>query len=132
MICHLPYTSENRLVARKERNFFDKEATTFRLSVDEFKKVSPSLLRNNAVLTAENREKWLQSGVVVPNNLLSSSLKPVLQKLESIWPALAFSTFNAEVENTFPDALNMTIVSKLIRKYHTRAENFWNSESVAE
>ena len=131
-ICHLPYTSENRLLARKGRDFFDQQETTFRLSVDEFKKASPSFLRNKAVLTPENREKWLQSGVVVPNNLLSSSLKPMLQKLESIWSALTLSTYNAEVENTFPDALNMTIVSKLIRKYHTRAEQFWKGGSIAE
>ena len=126
MICHLRYTSEHRLSARKAREFFDQQKTTMRLNVEDFKDQSPSSLRKMAVLTPENRKKWLQTGVIVANNVLADSLAPVIRRIEEIWPKLAGASFNAEDANSFPDSLDLKIISKFIRKYHSRAEKLWN------
>lgn len=132
MICHLPHTSEHRLVARKRRNFFDQQKTTNRLNVEGLSNASPSSLRKMAVLTPENREKWLESGVIVANESFAHSIAPVLPKLEKIWPQLKGATYNLEAENSFPDSLDLKIVSKLIRKYHSRAEKLWNEGARGE
>jgi hypothetical protein len=132
LICHLRYTSEHRLVSRKKRNFFDQQKTTMRLNVEDLKNASPSSLRKMGVLTPENQGKWLQSGVIVANNVLANSLAPVIQRIEKIWPRLIDTSYNSEAENSFPDALDIKIMSKLIRKYHSRAEKLWNEGARGE
>jgi hypothetical protein len=126
MICHLRYTSEYRLSTRKKREFFDQQKTTARLNVEDFKNQSPFFLREMAVLTLENREKWLQTGVIVANNVLAESLAPVIHRLEEIWPKLTDASFSPDAANSFPDSLDMKVVSKLIRKYHSRAQGMWD------
>jgi hypothetical protein len=126
MICHLRYTNEHRLEARKNRDFYDQKETTNRINTDDFKNAPPSFLRKKAVLTPENRKKWLQTGVIVANNMLADSLVPVMRRIEEIWPKLAGASFNAEDANSFPDSLDLKIISKFIRKYHSRAEKLWN------
>jgi len=128
MICHLPYTSENRLIARKKRLFFDRQKTTFRLSTDQLSDASPSALRKMAVLNPKNRDQWLQAGVITTDNAFEESLKPVIDKLQKFWPQLTLATFKSEVADSFPDSLDLKIVSKLIRKYHSRAETMWDGQ----
>jgi hypothetical protein len=132
MICHLPYTSEQRLMARRKRSFFDKQETTYRLNVDSFKRESPASLLSGAVLSAENREKWLQSGVILANESFAQSIAPVIAKLEKIWPQLSVAKFSEDTESSFPDSLDLKIVSKLIRKYHTHTERLWNGGTLGE
>jgi hypothetical protein len=114
------------LSARKAREFFDQQKTTMRLNVEDFKDQSPSSLRKMAVLTPENRKKWLQTGVIVANNELADSLAPVIRRIEEIWPKLASASFDQDAANSFPDSLDLKIISKFIRKYHSRAEKLWN------
>ena len=126
MICHLRYTNEHRLEARKNRDFYDENETTNRLNTEDFKNAPPSFLRNKAVLTPENREKWLQTGVIVANNVLADSFAPVIRRIEEIWPKLASASFDQDAANSFPLSLDLRIVSKLIRKYHSRSEAMWD------
>jgi hypothetical protein len=128
MICHLPYTSKQRLVAKRKRSFFDRQETTNRLNVDSFKRESDASLRSRAVLNTKNRENWLQSGVIVANESFARSIAPVIPKLEKLWPQLTLAKFSKDAQSSFPDSLDLKIVSKLIRKYHSRAETMWDGQ----
>jgi hypothetical protein len=132
MLCHLPHTSEQRFISRRNRNFFDQEETTNRLNFGNLKSATPASLRSTAVLSAKNKERWLQSGIIVANESFAQSIAPVITKLEKIWSQLSVAKFNKDAESSFPDSLDLKIVSKLIRKYHTRTERLWNGGGLGE
>jgi len=125
IICHLPYTGQSRLEYRKTRNFFDQQDTTYRLSVNELKNQPISELRSKAVLSSENKERWLQSGVIIENSEFRKTLLPVIEKIEVMWPEVILASYNPEDEHSFPDSLDIRLVSRLIRRYHSRAERLW-------
>jgi hypothetical protein len=125
MTCHLPYTTQSRLENRKTRNFFDQQDTTYRLNVNELKNLPISELRSKAVLSSENKERWLQAGTIIENSEFRKTLLPVIEKVKDIWPELIRASYNPEDEHSFPDALDLRLVSRLIRRYHSRAERLW-------
>jgi hypothetical protein len=63
------------------------------------------------------------------NESFAQSIAPVIAKLEKIWSQLSVAKFSKDAENSFPDSLDLKIVSKLIRKYHSRAEKIWEGQS---
>ena len=126
MICHLPITTEKRLVVRKKRRFFDGAKTHSRLNQGQLSTLSPPTLRSRAVLTPNNQHDWLQTGVIVTNVALSQSLEPVIHRIEKIWGQLSLAKFSSEAENFFPDSFDSKTVSNLIRKYHDRTELLWD------
>jgi len=128
MLCHLPHTSEQRFISRRNRNFFDQEETTNRLNFGNLKSATPASLRSTAVLSAKNKERWLQSGIIVANESFAQSIAPVIAKLEKIWTQLSVAKFSEEAQSSFPDSLDLKIVSKLIRKYHSRAASMWDGQ----
>jgi len=132
MICHLPFTSTHRLKARVDRTFFDGGKTFSRLNNDDFNNLSISELISRATIGSENKDKWLQASVIIEDNQLSETLKPVIEKLQKFWPHLTLATFNSEVADSFPDSLDLKIVSQIIRKYHTRAQTLWDRTSDGE
>ena len=132
IICHLPFTSGHRLEVRLKRRFFDGEQTYSRLNVEGFKNVSIEQLISKATIGPQNQDKWLESGVIAANESFAHSIAPVISKLENIWPQLKGATYDSEAENSFPDSLDIKILSKLIRKYHSRAEKLWNEGARGE
>lgn len=132
MICHLPHTSERRFISRRKRNFFDQDETTNRLNFGILKSQDITSLRSTAVLSEKNKERWLQSGVIMPNESFAQSIAPVISRLERLWPQLTLAKFSKEAQSSFSDSLDLKIVSKLIRKYHSRAESLWNDGSHRE
>ena len=132
MICHLPHTSERRLVSRRKRNFFDQQETIHRLNFGNFKSEDTASLRSTAVLSEKNKERWLQSGVIAVDESFAQSIAPVISKLEKIWSQLALAKFSKDAQSSFPDSLDLKIVSQIIRKYHTRAETLWDHNSNGE
>ena len=129
IICHLPYTSKQRIQSRKKRSFFDQAKTTSRLNIDAFKSLDNTDLLSKAVLTPENYKRWLESGAIVRNSELSETLVPVIKRLKTIWPKLIRARYIPIVANTFPDALDIKTVSNIIRKYHSRAQSLWDKNN---
>jgi len=129
-IYHLPYTSERRIRNRKERSFFDQQKTTARLNWPELQKQSTSDLLLKAVVGDQNRDEWLESNLIIEDDSFNRALRPVIEKIREIWPDLIDAVYSTSTQETFPDALDLRIVSKLIRKYHDRAEKLWPGISL--
>jgi len=131
-LCHLPFTSGHRLEKRLNRKFFNGEKTFSRLNVDGFENVSIEQFISTASIGSQSQEKWLQSGVIVVDESFAQSIAPVISKLEKIWSQLTLAKFSKDAQSSFPDSLDLKIVSQIIRKYHTRAQTLWDRTSDGE
>ncbi len=126
-IFHLPYTTHGRLERRLSRTFFDKDKTTWRLSVFEGEySLSSEELFERAIAGKEEQLAGGESTKYANDDLLSQTLASTVEFLENDWEHLCSLSFAEEDREFFSSHLEIEFVSRLVRKFYDKAFKLWS------